>query len=133
MNTKCHSERAESKYLLNFVWHIFLCYTVFDSLGNSPRPLSEEVHSLLPNPEFKKLLSLFGFAGVFGKEFGVDLSTDFRLTEEDNRGLGSVVIIGSLIYFNRNDNTKVENQFDFFMADPSEGLTQAGMAINSVD
>ena len=67
MNTKCHSERAESKYLLNFVWHIFLCYTVFDSLGNSPRPLSEEVHSLLPSPEFKKLLSLFGFAGVFGE------------------------------------------------------------------
>lgn len=65
--------------------------------------------------------------------FGVDLSTDFRLTEEDNHGLGSVVIIGSLIYFNRNDNTKVENQFDFFMADQSEGLTQAGMAINSVD
>ena len=35
---------------------------------------------------------------------------------------------GNLIYFIRNYNAKVERQFDLFMADKSEGLTQAGMA-----
>ena len=37
-------------------------------------------------------------------------------------------IKGNLIYFIRSDNKNVENQFDFFMANQSEGLTQAGMA-----
>ena len=36
--------------------------------------------------------------------------------------------IANLIYFIRNDNGKAERQFAFFMADESEGLTQAGMA-----
>ena len=34
---------------------------------------------------------------------------------------------GNLINFIRNDNAKIERQFDFFMEDKS-GLTQAGMA-----
>ena len=38
------------------------------------------------------------------------------------------VIKGNLIYFIRSDNKNVENQFDFFMENKSEGLTQAGMA-----
>ena len=37
-------------------------------------------------------------------------------------------IKGNLIYFIRNDKAKVERQFDFFIADKSEGLTQAEMA-----
>ena len=41
---------------------------------------------------------------------------------------GGKYIKGSLIYFIRKDNTKVERQFDFFIVGKSEGLTQAGMA-----
>ena len=37
-------------------------------------------------------------------------------------------IKGNLIYFIRSDNKNVENQFDFFTANQSEGLTQAGRA-----
>ena len=33
-----------------------------------------------------------------------------------------------MTHFIRNDNKNVENQLDFFMANQSEGLTQAGMA-----
>ena len=33
-----------------------------------------------------------------------------------------------MIYFIRSDDKNVENQFDFFMANQSEGLTQAGRA-----
>ena len=40
---------------------------------------------------------------------------------------GGKAIEENLIYFIRSDNAKVERQFDFFMADKSEGLTQAGM------
>ena len=41
---------------------------------------------------------------------------------------GGKAITGNLIYLTTNDNGRVERQFDFFMADKSEGLTQAGMA-----
>ncbi|PFX13410.1 Uromodulin [Stylophora pistillata] len=96
-------------------------------------------------------------------EFGVSPSTDFRVTEEDCHGLGSLFIYvtntgpmataipypgdnkfrdeggkaikGNLIYFIRNDNIKVQKQLDFFMTDKSEGLTQAGLGrlIQSVE
>ncbi|PFX12313.1 hypothetical protein AWC38_SpisGene23752 [Stylophora pistillata] len=97
-------------------------------------------------PSFRRLCS----------EFGISSSTDFRFKEGRNHGLGSVFIYvtnagsmataipypgdnklsdeggkaanGNLIYFIRNDNVKVEKQFEFFMADKSEGLAQAGMA-----
>ncbi|PFX21218.1 hypothetical protein AWC38_SpisGene14301 [Stylophora pistillata] len=89
-------------------------------------------------------------------EMGGIQSTDFRFKEGRNHGLGSVFIYvtnawhmataipypgdnnfsdeggkaakGNLIYFIRNDNVKVKKQFEFFMADRSEGLAQAGMA-----
>ena len=89
-------------------------------------------------------------------DFGISSSADFRFKGGGNHGLGSVFIYvinagpmatsisypgnnkfsdeggkaikGNLIYFIRNDNAKVERQFDFLMADKSEGLTQAGMA-----
>ena len=82
--------------------------------------------------------------------------TDFRFRECDNHGVwsafvyvtnlgpsatsnsyrrynkfgddGGKAITGNLIYLTTNDNGRVERQFDFFMADKSEGLTQAGMA-----
>ena len=44
-----------------------LYYTVFYFLGDSPRPRSEEVHSLLPSPEFKKSLSFLGVARTSGE------------------------------------------------------------------
>lgn len=78
-------------------------------------------------------------------EFGISPSTDLRFTEKDCHGLGSLffyvtntgpiataipypgdnrfrneggkAIKGNLIYFIRNDNIKVEKQFDFFMTD----------------
>ena len=40
---------------------------------------------------------------------------------------GGKAIEGNIIYFIRNDNAKVERQFDFVLADKSAGLTQAGM------
>ena len=40
---------------------------------------------------------------------------------------GGKAIKGNLIYFVRNDNDKIEKQFNFFMADKSEGLNQARM------
>ena len=83
-------------------------------------------------------------------EFGISSIIYFRFKEGDNHSLGSVFIyvtnlgpsatypgnvkfsdegrIANLIYFIRNDYGKVERQFAFFMADESEGLTQAGMA-----
>ncbi|PFX34131.1 hypothetical protein AWC38_SpisGene1013 [Stylophora pistillata] len=85
-----------------------------------------------------------------------DVSADFCFTEGDNHSLGSVFIYvtnagpmvttisypgdnkfsdeggkaikDSLIYFIRNDTINVLKQFNFFMIDKSEGLTQAGMA-----
>ena len=41
---------------------------------------------------------------------------------------GGKAIKGNLIYIIRNDDAKVEKQFDFFMENKSEGLTRAGMA-----
>ena len=87
-------------------------------------------------------------------EFGISSSTGFK--GGDNHGLGPIFIYvpyvgpeadhslsyprrktfsdeggkstkGNLIYFIRNDNAKIERQFDFFMEEKS-GLTQAGMA-----
>ena len=40
---------------------------------------------------------------------------------------GGRTIKGNLIYFVGNENDKVERQLDSFMAEKSEGLTQAGM------
>ena len=89
-------------------------------------------------------------------EFEILSGTDFRFKEGENHGLGSVFIYvtnlepsatsnfypgnnkpsdeggkaikGNLINYIRNNSKKVENQFDFFTANQSVGLTQAGMA-----
>ena len=60
-----------------------------------------------------------------GPEADHSLSYPGRKTYSDK---GGKAIKGNLIYFITNANAKVERQFDFFVADMSEGLTQAGMA-----
>ena len=99
----------------------------------------------LQNLEFDQLQAAAGHERV-----------DFRFKEGDNHDLGSVFIYvtnvgpeadhpitypgrkkfsdGSRkaikrnhIYLIRNDNAKVDRQFDFFMEDKPEGLTQARM------
>ena len=99
----------------------------------------------LQNLEFDQLQAAAGHERV-----------DFRFKEGDNHDLGSVFIyvtnVGpeadhpitypgrkkfsdggrkaikrNHIYLIRNDNAKVDRQFDFFMEDKPEGLTQARM------
>lgn len=56
----------------------------------------------------------------------VNLQADHLMTYPGRKKFsdeGGKAIKGNLIHFIRNNNAKVERQFDFFMADKSEVLT----------
>ena len=89
-------------------------------------------------------------------EFGINADSDFRFKGGINHGLGNVYIYisyqgpsstdysypssnkfsdeggsaqkGNLIYFIKNDDEGTSHQFDWFILENSEGLTEAGMS-----
>ena len=69
--------------------------------------------------------SVFIYVSYVGPEVDHSITYPERKKFSDE---GEKAIKGNLIHFVRNDDENVERQFDSFMADNLEGLTQAGMA-----
>ena len=118
----------------------------------------QRVSALPGDPTFSQTNNKYEIASYnrICKEFGIDPSSEFRYKSGESHGLGKVFIYiglvgatptylkylsehtkfsdeggkasdGNAVYFIRNDDG-TENQFDFFVPNEAQGLTQAGLS-----
>ena len=137
-----------------YLFHVYFTIrrTLFEMGG------IQSVSALPGDPTFSQTNNKYDIASYnrICKEFGIDPSSDFRYKSGENHDLGKVFIyVGGVsatptyltylsehakfseeggkasdrnaVYFICNDDG-TENQFDFFVPDEAQGLTQAGLS-----
>ena len=137
-----------------YLFHVYFTITrILFEMGGI-----QSVSALPGDPTFSETNNKYDIVSYnrICKEFGIDPSSDFRYKIGKSHGLGKVFIYvggvgatpkyltypsehamfsdeggkasdGNAVYFIRNDDG-TENQFDFFVPDEAQGLTQAGLS-----